>query len=271
MPSRFEDLATLDDAEIDLAEAALAIATDEYPNLDVGAALGRLDILADEARARVDPAASPAEQIAALNRFLFVDCGFIGNEDDYFDPRNSFLNDVLERRIGIPISLALVYTEVAKRLGLPIVGVSFPGHFLVKHAGPPEIYVDPFLGEVLSLEECGRRLETLFGHPEALEAEHLRAARPREVLVRMLRNLKQVYVQRGDFVRALSATSRIVLLAPKEAAELRDRGVLHLRLECFSAAVADFERWLEIAPDDPSAAEIRAALPELRSRVETLQ
>ncbi|MBI3785207.1 MAG: hypothetical protein HY270_17585, partial [Deltaproteobacteria bacterium] len=136
---RFAALANIPDDHIDVAEAALLIAQEEYPQLDVHAYMRRFDELAAHARAHVDVAMPASMQVAKLNRFLFVDCGFAGNNDNYYDPRNSYLNDVIERRTGIPLTLALVYCEVGRRIGMPVSGVGFPGHFLVKYVGNPQI------------------------------------------------------------------------------------------------------------------------------------
>jgi len=259
------------DDRIDLAEAALLIAREEYPELEVGAYLRRLDELAATARPSVNPDSPAAEQVAQLNRFMFVERGFAGNRDNYYDPRNSYLNEVLDRRTGIPISLSLVYAEVAQRLDLPVYGVSFPGHFLVKYVGTSEIIVDPFFGMVITRQECWQRLHGIYGSKARLEPRMLRPASHREILVRLLSNLKQIYVDTADFDRALACVDRILLLQPDDARELRDRGILYQRLECYAAALRDFERYLRLAPDDKAAALIREGLPDLRRQAAMLQ
>lgn len=269
---RLTALAAGPDDAIDLAEAALLIAQEEYPALVVDDYLQRLDELAEAAaRAGVRPDLAAPQQVARLNHFLFVERGFTGNHDNYYDPRNTFLNDVLERRTGIPISLSLVYSEVAQRLGLPVYGVSFPGHFLAKYVGAIEIIIDPFFGTVISAEECAQRLQGIYGDKARFEPRLLRPAPPREILVRMLSNLKQIYVDRSDFLRALSCVERILLLSPDVPREIRDRGILYERLECYAAAVRDFERYLQLAPDDPAAGVIRDTLPDLHRRAAQLQ
>jgi regulator of sirC expression with transglutaminase-like and TPR domain len=259
-----------DTARIPLAEAALWIAAEEYPNLDVEAYVDRLDELAEVTRRAVFPCAAE-DRAARFNDFLFGELGFAGNTESYDDPRNSFLNDVIDRRRGIPISLSLVYTEIGTRLGLPVVGVGFPGHFLVKWLAPAELLVDAFHGRVISRDECSERLRTSFGPNATLDERMLAPASPREILTRWLRNLKQNYLARGDFVRALAAVDRIVMIAPDEAAEIRDRGILYHRVECYAAALADFERYLKLAPNDLMAGEIRRRLPELRREAARLQ
>jgi len=268
---RFAELASGPDHRIDLAEAALLIAQEEYPWLDVAAYLRRLDELAAAAGSELRQGLAPAERIARLNHFLFVECSFTGNSDDYYDARNSFLNDVLDRRTGIPISLSLVYSEVAQRLDLPVYGVSFPGHFLVKYVGDEEIIIDPFFGTVISTDECAQRLRGIYGDEARFDRRLLRPATAREILVRMLSNLKQVYIQQSDFERALACVDRILLLAPDTPRELRDRGIIYQRLECFAAALQNFERYLRLAPDDATAQVIRDLLPELQRQAAQLQ
>jgi len=265
---RFVSVVAPSVARVPLAEAALWIAAEEYPTLDVELYLDRLDEIAEAARRRL---AAVDDPIAAFNEYLFDELGFAGNRESYDDPRNSFLNDVLDRRLGIPITLSLVYTEVGRRIGLPVVGVGFPGHFLVKWTGDRDVIVDPFFGKVLSPRDCDERLRTSFGPDARLTPEMLAPATAREILVRMLRNLKHNYLGGGDLVRALAAVDRVLAVAPDEPDELRDRGILYFRQECFAAALRDFERYLALAPRDPMAAEIRARLPELRREAARLQ
>lgn len=268
--SRFSTMVTGPEQRINLAEAALLIAQEEYPDLDVAAYLRRLDTLAAAARRDVRADMQPVEQVTRLNRFMFIECGFVGNNEDYYDPRNSFLNEVIDRQTGIPITLSVVYSEVAQRLDLPVYGVSFPGHFLAKYVGEAEIIIDPFFGTVISRKECAQRLQEIYGKRARLGRSLLRPATPREILVRMLSNLKQVYVHQSDFARALACVDRILLLAPEHPRELRDRGILYQRLECFAAALRDFDRYLELAPDDDAAHLIRELLPDLQRQVAQL-
>jgi regulator of sirC expression with transglutaminase-like and TPR domain len=268
---RFAELARLPDARLELARAALWIAAEEYPALDVEAELARLDALAALAAPRLADAASDAERAVRLLRFLHDEQGFRGNETRYGDPRNSFLNEVLARRTGIPITLSLVLIEVARRLGLRLAGVSFPGHFLAKLEGPELRVLDPFHGRALDLEECGARLAAALGPGVAFLPERdLRAAGPREILVRKLTNLKHLYLRAKDLPRTLGCCERILLLVPDAAHELRDRGLVFEQLECFAAAVADLERFLELAPDDDSAPTVRERVRGLRARPQRL-
>lgn len=265
---RFAEIAELPDAAIDLAEAALWIAAEEYPSLDVDAYLARLDALAAEAAPAVRSVEGDAERVAQLNRFLFFEQGFRGNRDDYYDPRNSFLNEVLDRRTGIPIALSAVYLAVGRRLGLDVRGISFPGHFLVKCVGAlGDIVIDPFERSVLDHDACQRRLEAGLGAPEPLRPEfHLRAASAREILLRMLGNLKRIYVERSDLERALACCDRGLLLAPDAPGELRDRALVYEGLACYAAAAADLDRLLELAPDLVGADALRAHRNALRAK-----
>ena len=259
------------DHRIDLARSALLIAAEEYPGLDVAHYLARLDELARRVAPRLREARSASERVAALNRFLFEEQGFAGNRERYEDPRNSFLNDVLDRCAGIPITLSLVYIEVARRAGVDADGIGFPGHFLVKHGGGDAIVIDPFWGTVLTREECQERLAAVLGAGARLDpALHLRAATPREILVRLLGNLKWIYLRMADHGRALACCERILLVVPDAPLELRDRGLVYERLECFGAAAADLERFLELAPDDESAPAVRERLGWLRPRLRQL-
>jgi len=259
------------DERIDLARSALLIAAEEYPALDIPRYLARLDELAGEVAPRLGKARTAAERVAVLNRFLFAERGFAGNREHYEDPRNSFLNEVLDRCAGIPITLSLVYMEVARRAGVEVDGVGFPGHFLVKHGKENLIIVDAFFGAVLTREECQVRLAAVLGAAAQLRPElHLRKASAREILVRLLGNLKVLYVRSADFGRALACCERILLVAPGAPHELRDRGLVYEKLECFGAAAADLERFLELAPDDESAGAVRERLASLRPRLRQL-
>ncbi len=251
-----------------LAEGALLIAREHYPDLDIDHYLARLDTLGAMLNAQVPDDADSVERILVLNRFLFEEQGFGPNEDDFADPRNSFLNEVLERRVGIPITLSIVYIEVGRRIGLALDGLSFPQHFLVKCALPEGAAVlDPFLGGAsLSIEALQRRLGALrAGHrPSRAEVSALLVgASRREILARVLRNLKAVYVGAEQYNDALVASDRLLMLTPTSAPEVRDRGWLYHRLDCFRAALADYRRYLELAPLAPDAEEVRARVIEL--------
>ena len=262
---RFAVAVQADDEAIDLAEVALLIAAEAYPELDLGRYRATLDALGDGARAGVGAADTDAARLRALIHYLAREQRFVGNQDDYYDRRNSFLNEVLDRRTGIPITLAVVYIEVARRAGLAVEGIGFPGHFLAAFRGDAEeIVFDPYFGQVLSEDQCAQRLRAVMGQDTPFDRAYLRRATTKEILVRMLRNLKQIYLQAREFEPALACSERILLVQPELPQELRDRGLLYQQLECFSAAQADLERFLSLAPNDDSVEVVREKLIEIR-------
>jgi len=260
---RFAELANGPDEAINLAEAALLIAAEAYPSLDVGAYLGQLDALAVEARPALAGTTGGATAATRLLHFLSTEKRFVGNQENYYDRRNSFLNEVLDRRTGIPLTLTLVYMEVARRLDLRVEGISFPGHFLAKYIGQDEVIIDAFFGQVLSKRQCRERLQAVLGPNATLEPRHLETAGTKEILVRMLRNLKHIYLNAAEFEQALACCDRILILVPDLPQELRDRGLAYQQLECYGAAVSDLERFLRLAPNDESASAIREELVKL--------
>ncbi len=266
---RFAALARRPDARIDLAEAALWIAAEACPGLTPGPWLERLRRLAEAAAPRLAGAAGPREQALRLARFLFAEQGFQGNAAEYDDPRNSYLHEVLERRTGIPITLALVLLEVGRRNGVAIEGIGFPGHFLVKVLGEDdeEVVLDPFRGLLLSEKECAERLAGALGSDARWERAWLRAATPREILVRMLQNLKRAHAARSELEAAIGCCDRVLLLVPDAPGELRDRAILWRELECFAPALADLERFATLAPREATSREVRDLLHELREAV----
>ena len=272
--ARFREVVNRTDDEIDLAEAALLIAKEHNAELDVGRYLSRIEALATELSTRVAQEASETDRILALNRFLFEEQRFAPNVENFYDPRNSFLNEVLERRLGIPISLSILYIEVGRRIGLTLKGVSFPGHFLVKcKVKEGTVVLDPYCGGLsLSLHDLQQRLREVRGGEvsRAIVAGMLVAANKKEILGRMLRNLKAIYLDSDEHDRALSVMEWIITLSPADANEVRDRGLLYRNLEGFRAALEDLERYLELAPDAEDAQEIREHVIELRKVVDRL-
>ncbi len=257
---------------LNLAEAALLIAQDEYPALDVDAYLKRLDELAARVRAELPATPSLEEMIVTLNHFLFVEQGFAGNTDDYYDPRNSFLNEVLDRKLGIPITLSILYLEIGRRLGLPFEGVSFPGHFLVKYPTEDgDLVLDPFSGGTpLDEHDLQTLLDKTFGETAEVPPlnQLLSAAGKQEILVRMLRNLKGVYQHHSQSAKVLNTLNRILLIAPGQPVETLERARLYDQMECLQAALADYERYLALAP--AAAPEVGRRAAELRQRVARL-
>jgi regulator of sirC expression with transglutaminase-like and TPR domain len=269
---RFAQLVRRAEDALDLAEAALLIAQEEQPDLDIPFYLRRLDELAAAVQAHLPALPTPSDVIHQLNVQLFQVEGLRGNTEAYYDPRNSFLNEVLDRKMGIPITLSVIYLEVGRRLGLPLVGVGFPGHFLVKYEGPEgEIVLDPFFGgTTLTHAQLVQKLQTLYGHqhPFLTQLPKLLApATKKEILARMLRNLKQIYWQQRDLPRTLGTIDRILLILPDAAPEVRDRGVVHQRLGHFHTALQDFRRYLQLAPDAQDAAVVQAAINRMTAQL----
>lgn len=262
---RFRQAVEQPDEQINLAAAALYIAQEEYPDLDCAAYLNRLDMMAVELRDRLPPEPYPLKIIQALNHYLFQTQGFAGNTLDYYAPHNSFLNQVLDRRTGIPITLSLVYLELAGRIDFPMAGVSMPGHFLVRPTlGEMAIFVDAFhQGEILFEQDCRDRLQQLYGPGVELQPEHLQPIGPRPFLRRMLTNLKLIYLQRGDVTRSLAAIDRILLVQPDALQEKRDRGLIHYQTGNLTAARADLNAYLEAQPEATDAFEIRQLLSQI--------
>jgi regulator of sirC expression with transglutaminase-like and TPR domain len=255
---------------VDLAEAALLVAADFRPDLDPAVWRTRLDDLAEAARGPVLSAWSDAARVEALNRFLFEQEGFEGNEEEYEDPRNSLLNEVLERRTGIPITLSLVYLEIGRRLALPVEGIGFPGHFLVRWRGKEDFVIDAFHGEVLGDEALTSLLRSALGREAVFSRSELQPITPHAFLVRLLSNLKRHFALAGEFASSLQCCERLLQLSPDDPEELRDRGLVYEQLECWSAARADLARFLELSPRHPSAANVRARLADVAKRTVVL-
>jgi regulator of sirC expression with transglutaminase-like and TPR domain len=257
------------DEEVDLGRASLAIAYQEYPNLDIESYLVRLNQLATLIQDRSGEENDPYRTIAATNYVLYRQERFQGNRDSYYDPRNSFLNEVMDRKCGIPITLSVLYMEVARRVGLLLHGVGFPGHFLVKYAtDEEEIIIDPFHGgEVRSVEDLEKMLDEIYRGQVAFQPEFLSPVSKKQIIKRMLNNLKAIYLHQGDLLRALSIVERLVILEPNSPQELRDRGLLYLRLEYFPQALQDLEAYLTRAFPREDADEIRKQVLLLRRRV----
>ena len=262
---RFRDAVAPQRPRISLAEAALLCAQDVYPDLDIQAHLGDIERLGATLAQRLPPDFSTTHRLIALNNYLFRELGFAGNHDEYYDPRNSFLNDVLARKTGIPITLSILYLEVGQRLGLKLRGVSFPGHFLVKvRVSGGELVLDPYSGgKSLSEEELRERLAQFAGEEAARSLpleDFLEPASPRQILARLLRNLKGIYLESGDLARALGVINRLVILLPEVPEERRDRGRVFAKLECPRAAQDDLGHYAAERPDAQDAASIAAEL-----------
>lgn len=250
------------DERIDLAKAALYIAQEEYPNIDPEEYLNAFDTMALELQERLPSQRYPLRVIQSINQYLYDDLGYAGNVEDYYDPRNSYLNDVIERRLGIPITLALVYLELARRIDFPMVGVGMPGHFLIRpDIADTEIFIDTFNGgEIMFPQDCQERLTQFYQQPVQLQPEFLATVSKRQILARMLANLKYIYLNQQELEKALAAVERILLLFPGASLELRDRGLLCYELGLSDQAANDLEAYLAKAPHAQDAAAIRQIL-----------
>ena len=254
------------ESDLNLAEAALLVAAEEYPQLPVGPYLRRLELLAERVRDRLSDETAPLVLLQELSRVLFEEEGFRGNAEAYYDPRNSFLNDVLDRRLGIPITLSVVYLEVGWRLGLPLVGVNFPGHFLVRYEGEAvRMLVDPFqAGELKFEDEAQTLLDRVYGGSVPLQPEYLQPATKKDIVARILANLKSIYLNAHDDLRALGAVDRLLVVHPDDPEELRDRGMILARLGRGAEAVLDLQRYLEQSPGAADARRVMMLLEQLR-------
>ncbi len=234
---------------IDMASAALLVAAAEYPGLDPTLQLGNLDALAAGAARFIGDDRDPLFCANTLSQYLFDEIGLRGNRDDYYDPENSYLNRVLERRLGIPISLSLVYVEAGKRLGIPLEGIGMPGHFLVRHTGVSDLFIDPFHGGILlSPAECAARLEEVTGYTGPWQPDFLAPISDRDFLARMLRNLKGIYLQQRAHEKALNTMDFLVALLPDIGVERRDRGLVHYQLGDPAAALTDLRAYQNAEP-----------------------
>ena len=259
------------DSSFNIAESALIVAQHEYPSLDIPGYLQRLDQIAERLRLRVPADAGKPHVISMLNHYLFRELGYAGNRDNFYDPRNSFLNDVIDRRIGIPITLSILYMEIGRRVGVNLQGVSFPGHFLAKYVTDQGVIVlDPFnQGISLSEADLRERLRQSGGGVDSLDmplSALLRAATPHEILLRLARNLKAIYSNAGELEKAIATANLILCLNPQDASELRDRATMYHQLFCYRAALADFEQLVKIDVDAAEDDRIRATIAELKQK-----
>lgn len=263
-------LASGADDGLRLFDLAMLIARDEYPQLDVAGYRDQLDGYVRRLRPSVDRDIDLPSRLTAINRFLYEEIGFAGNDRQYDDPRNSYLNDVFDRKLGIPISLAVIQIEVMRELGLPLEGISFPGHFLVRLQVEDGILVmDPFnQGRPVSVEELRERATPHLGGQAPDDQQLLQILEPathRSILMRMLRNLKGLYQQRGDFERVARSADRLLKLAPDLVEALRDRGLAYHQLGHASGAREDLGRYLHLAPEADDVEMVRASLIEASS------
>lgn len=255
------------DEQVNLARAALLVAREEYPQLPIERHLGQLDVLAEEVRDRLGDETAELVVFHELIDTLFVRNAFQGNRNAYYDPRNSFLSDVLDRRKGVPLTLGIVLLEVGWRLGVPLEGVNFPGHFLIRYPGATlRLLVDPFdAGRIWFEDQAQELLDRVYGGMVRVRPRFLKAATRREMLVRLLANLKGIYLNVQDRPRALATVERILLIQPTAPGQIRDRGTLLAQLGRHEEALKQLQWYLDYAPAAADAARIRALVEELRT------
>lgn len=257
------------DGEPDLTRLALELARDAYPDLDVGGHLARIDELAGRVRDRCPEGAKVRHILGQINWVLYVEEGFRGNVEDYADPRNSYLNDVLDRKLGIPISLSVLYLAVAERLGLAMSGVNAPGHFLIRTGrGESALFVDPFHeGSFLDRDGCERVASRALGRPVQLDEDALAPCDVRTIVARILRNLKAAYLHEHDFVAAVPVLRRLVALVKGDADERRDLGIACVHAGFAGEAIGHLSAYLAARPSAADARDVSALIGAARREV----
>ncbi|MCC7006420.1 MAG: SirB1 family protein [Ottowia sp.] len=258
-----------DDRTLPLTEAALSIAQDPYPDLDVQAVLAEIDTLTFKLRSRVAEGTPPLQKLRLLNQFFYRELGFHANSNDFYDPDSSYLHLVLKSRRGTPISLAVMYMEMGQQIGLPLRGVPFPNHFLVRMTIPAgEVFIDPLTGVSLTKEDLQEMLTPYLDHHDDLAPTPLRLllqdASPREILAHALRHLKDAYLQDERWERLLGIQQRLVILLPNAIEEVRDRGLTYASLEYFKLACTDLQAYLDKRPEAADAQALRDRIPKLK-------
>ena len=272
-PSNLKELSRMNPETMPLEEIALLVARERYPELCLQSYRNRLDEFGRNARHRIGGVVGGRAIAKGLSHYLFHEEGFRPNRHDYYDPSNSYFNDVLDQRTGIPISLSVLYVAVAKRLQLPVAGVAFPGHFLVQYHEPGDtFYIDTFnYGSLLSAESCQQRLREQYGESLPYRSEFLEPATHREILIRMLTNLKMCYMLRKKFDVILTILNQILLFTAEGADELKERGLIYFHLECFNAALNDLESYLAYQPHTSDRKILQKFVLDLKDRVTHIQ
>jgi regulator of sirC expression with transglutaminase-like and TPR domain len=272
---RFSDVvgSGVEDEKIDLLRGALLIAETDYPQLRPELYVRKIEELAVRAKSRLADGSDAAESIQILNQILFDEEGLRGNNEDYYDPRNSFVNDVLDRKLGIPITLAVIYMEVARRIGFPLFGVGMPGHFLLKHydVDGRQTLIDCFeSGKILSATDCQHRLNEIYSGQLALQPNFLGAVPRRQILMRMLNNLRSIYLTRRNFRKAVQIVDLILAIYPRSPEDVKQRAVLLHEIGQTSRALEDFDLYLKMSPEASDADEIRQVSLSIRRKRATL-
>lgn len=267
---RFLELTQRPEPLLDLVEASLVIALEEYPALDIDGYLRRVDGWSEAIRERVEGSRDIERIVEEINRLLFEEEGFHGEAGDYYDPRNAFLNEVLDRHAGLPLALSIVYLEISRRLGIDMSGVALPGRFLVKVCGEwGTIFIDPFdEGRVLTTAECQKIMDEVYGGGVRLREHHLRSSTRREIVGRVLSHLKSIYLSSNDLSRAIGSVDRLLILDGKDSYELRDRGLVSMQLHRYDEAIEFLERYLVATPHAADRSRIREQIEYLRAWME---
>jgi regulator of sirC expression with transglutaminase-like and TPR domain len=257
----------IEDESVDILRAALTLSRIHEPGLDMERYVHRVDELAARVAVKIDDPDDPVQIIAAMNDVLFREEMFRGNTVDYYSPRNSFLHDVFDRRLGIPITLALVYMEVARRVGFQLFGVGMPGHFLLKHydVDGHSILIDAFeRGSIVTEDDCRQKLDSIYSGQVTLQPEFLLPVTRRQMLTRILNNLRSIYLSQRDFRRAVQVVDLILVIYPRSPEDMKQRAVLRYNLNDFRGALSDFEEYVKMSPDASDAEEIRQTALSLR-------
>jgi regulator of sirC expression with transglutaminase-like and TPR domain len=264
---RFEEIAGRPDELLDLVEGSLVIALEEDPGLNVEHRLGEVRSWSDSVRARLEGSRDVERIVETINRLLFDEEGFHGEDDDYYDPRSALLSEALERHAGLPIALSILYIEISRRVGIEATGVALPGRFLVKLSGAfGVIVVDPFDGgRVLNTAELQKILDSMYGGGVRLREQHLRSCTPKQVLARELAQLKAAYLAQHDLSRAAASIDRLLILDDRDAWELRDRAGLAMQLHAYRQAIELFERYLALVPPADDTSRVHEQVAYLRA------
>jgi regulator of sirC expression with transglutaminase-like and TPR domain len=268
----FERLVKRPEPAFDLARAALLVAAETNPNMDVDGHLHTLDTWAEQLRALLQPEWNNLQKLARLRHFLFEVLRFRGDHEDYYSPSNSMLNEVMERRLGVPLTLSIIFMELGWRVGIPFEGVGFPGHFLVRLTGEPrDLLLDPFSdGRSVHEEDCRHMLEEISGGKLEMCDAYLNSISKHDMIARLLLNLKGAYLRTEDDQGALAAVDRLLVLRPGDLDEMRDRGLLLYRLRRYGAAIEQLKRYLEGRPDASDRETIENHLLNLRRLLSSL-
>ena len=268
----FERLVKRPEPAFDLARAALLVAAESDPNVDVDGRIHTLDSWAEQLRLQLDPDWNNLQKLARLRNFVFEELRFRGDHRDYYSPSNSLLHQVMDRRLGVPLTLSIIFMELGWRVGIPFEGVGFPGHFLVRLTGEPrDLLLDPYQrGTSVHDDDCRRMLREISGGKLELRGEFLHSVTKRDMIARLLMNLKGAYLRANDDEKALAAVDRLLLIHPEDVEEVRDRGLLLYRLQRYGAALAALERYLEARPGAADRESMEGHVRTLRTLLSSL-